>query len=101
MAPWTKKVSAKALPSCVSGVTRDDMSPKGYLPMVLVRDDQGGAETRVLVRVKDLKEPCMVALLEMAEQQFGYGQHGVLRVPCDSQRFEHVVNMAAKSKIAR
>ncbi|KAF8696754.1 hypothetical protein HU200_036385 [Digitaria exilis] len=85
--------------------------PKGYLPMVLVRDDQGGAETRVLdegdaetrvlVRVKDLKEPCMDALLEMAEQQFGYGQQGVLRVPCDTQRFEHVVNMARKSKAAR
>jgi len=67
--------------------------------MVLVREDEGGAETRVLVRVKDLKEPCMAALLEMAEQQFGYSQQGVLRVPCDAQRFEHVLNMARKSKV--
>ncbi|CAL4962922.1 unnamed protein product [Urochloa decumbens] len=82
---------------------RDDKRvPKGYLPIVLVRDDdEGGEETRVLVRVKDLKEPCMAALLELAEQQFGYGQQGVLRVPCDAQRFEHVVNMARKSKAAR
>jgi SAUR family protein len=72
-----------------------------YLPIVLVRDDEGGAETRVLVRVKGLKEPCMAALLEMAEEQFGYGQQGVLRVPCDAERFEHVVNMARKSKVAR
>nr|CAB3477470.1 unnamed protein product [Digitaria exilis] len=84
MAPWTRK-----------------RIPKGYLPIVLVREDEGDAETRVLVRVKDLKEPCMDALLEMAEQQFGYGQQGVLRVPCDTQRFEHVVNMARKSKAAR
>jgi SAUR family protein len=96
---------AKALPSCVSSVIREDNKriPKGYLPIVLVRgneDDEGDAETRVLVRVKDLKEPCMVALLELAEQQFGYGQQGLLRVPCDAQRFEHVVNMARKSKAA-
>ncbi|CAO2203868.1 unnamed protein product [Urochloa humidicola] len=104
MAPWTK-ASAKALPSCVPAVIRDDKRiPKGYLPIVLVRDnadDEGSEETRVLVRVKDLKEPCMAALLELAEQQFGYGQQGVLRVPCDAQRFEHVVNMARKSKAAR
>lgn len=91
--------------------------PKGYLPIVLVLvgdgdDDEassgggGGAagaeaaETRrVLVRVRDLKEPCMAALLELAEQQFGYGQQGVLRVPCDAQRFHHVLNMARKSKV--
>jgi len=63
-------------------------------------DDEGGArttETRVLVRVSDLKEPCMAALLEAAEEQFGYGQQGVLKVTCDEQRFHHVVNMARKS----
>ncbi|CAO2208531.1 unnamed protein product [Urochloa humidicola] len=101
MAPWTA-ASAKALPSCVPAVIRDDKRiPKGYLPIVLVRDDEGSEETRVLVRVEDLKEPCMAALLESAEQQFGYGQQGVLRVPCDAQRFEHVVNMAHQSKAAR
>ena len=63
-------------------------------------DDEGGArttETRVLVRVSDLKEPCMAALLEAAEEQFGYGQQGVLKVPYDAQRFDHVVSMARKS----
>ena len=96
------KASYKTLPSCVPIVFHGDKRiPKGYLPVVLVREDEGSAETRVLVRVKDLKEPCMAALLEMAEEQFGYGQQGVLRVPCDAQRFEHVVNMARKSKVAR
>ncbi|CAO2176880.1 unnamed protein product [Urochloa humidicola] len=102
MALWTVKASAEALPSCVPLVIRDGKRiPKEYLPIVLVREDEGGAETRVLVRVKDLKEPCMAALLEMAEQQFGYDQQGVLRVPCDAQRFEHVVNMGRKSKATR
>jgi SAUR family protein len=113
MAAWTRKATAKALASCVPGaILRDDDDkqriPKGYLPIVLVRDDddddddddEGGSEMRVLVRVRDLKEPCMAALLEMAEQQFGYGQQGVLKVPCDAERFHHVVTMARKSKVA-
>jgi len=111
MAAWTRKAtasaSAKALASCVPGAIRDDDNgkqriPKGYLPLVLVRDDddQGGSETKVLVRVRDLKEPCLAALLEMAEQQFGYGQQGVLKVTCDAQRFDHVITVARKSKVA-
>ena len=106
MAAWTRKATAKALASCVPGAIRDDDGkqriPKGYLPLVLFRDDddEGASETRVLVRVRDLKEPCMAALLEMAEHQFGYGQQGVLKVPCDAERFHHVVTMARKSKVA-
>ena len=108
MAAWTRKATAKALASCVPGAIREDddkqrIVPKGYLPLVLVRDDDdegAGSETRVLVRVRDLKEPCMAALLEMAEHQFGYGQQGVLKVPCDAERFHHVVTMARKSKVA-
>ena len=108
MAAWTRK----ALASCVhGGAIRDDDDddgikqrriPRGYLPLVLVRDDDDDSDegTRVLVRVRDLEEPCMAALLEMAEQQFGYGQQGVLKVPCDAQRFDHVVTMARKSKVA-
>ena len=101
MAPLTEKASATVPLSCVSSVVArgGKRVPKGYLPMVLVRDDEGGAETRVLVHVKDLQEPCMAALLEMAGQQFGYSQQGVLRVTCDAQRLEHVLNMARKSKV--
>ena len=109
MAAWTTR-KASTTTNEAGFFTRDDdkqrkiRAPKGYLPIVLVRDDdgddEGGAgttETRVLVRVSDLKEPCMAALLEAAEEQFGYGQQGVLKVPCDAQRFHHVVNMARKS----
>ncbi|ONM55581.1 Auxin responsive protein [Zea mays] len=108
MAAWTRKATAKAMASCVTtGAVRDDDGnkqriPKGYIPLVLVRDGEGegGSETRILVRVRDLREPCMAVLLEMAEEQFGYGQQGVLKVPCDAQRFHHVVAMARKSKVA-
>jgi SAUR family protein len=106
----TTKVALLASYVPAGGMSHDDDDkqrkirvPKGYLPIVLVRDDDdegaaGTMETRVLVRVSDLKEPCMAALLEAAEEQFGYGQQGVLKVPCDEQRFHHVISMARKSK---
>jgi SAUR family protein len=61
--------------------------PRGYVPMRLV----GGSkeQQRILVPVALLKEPRMVELLEMAERLYGYGQPGVLRIPCDARRFQH------------
>ena len=72
--------------------------PKGYIPLALVGED-GNGEERVLVRIGALKEPCMAALLEMAAQQFGYGQPGILKIPCDSQQFHRMVTaMCSQSK---
>ncbi|OEL32647.1 hypothetical protein BAE44_0006335, partial [Dichanthelium oligosanthes] len=53
-------------------------------------DSEGGQ--RVLINIRMLREPCMEALLEMAEQQFGHGQRGVLRIPCSVTRFDQMVN---------
>jgi SAUR family protein len=63
--------------------------------MVLVGDGEGDSEERrIMVRVEMLKEPCMAAVLEMAAQQFGYGQRGVLRIPCGADRFQQMVGAA-------
>lgn len=82
---------------CAKGITtatRGDIGkvPKGYVPMILVdlEDDEQGQ--RILVPVRILKEPCMAGLLEMAEEQFGHGQPGVLRIPCSAIHFEHIIN---------
>ncbi|CAM0147238.1 unnamed protein product [Urochloa decumbens] len=67
--------------------------PKGYIPMVLVGDGEDNEEgQRVLVNISMLREPCMAALLEMAEQQFGHGQRGVLRIPCSVTHFDQMVS---------
>ncbi|PUZ38225.1 hypothetical protein GQ55_9G180000 [Panicum hallii var. hallii] len=67
--------------------------------MVLVGDDVGdGEERRIMVRVEMLKEPCMAAVLEMAAQQFGYGQRGVLRIPCGAGRFQQMVGVACEAR---
>ncbi|XP_012700075.1 indole-3-acetic acid-induced protein ARG7 [Setaria italica] len=72
--------------------------PKGYFPVMLVDDGEDDEQgQRILVPVKMLREPCMEALLELAEQQFGYGQRGVLRIPCTAIHFQHIINGLMKN----
>lgn len=71
--------------------------------MILVdrEDDEEGQ--RILVPVCMLRELCMAALLEMAEQQFGHGQHGrgVFRneypVQCDPFRAYYQYRLTLKA----
>ncbi|CAD6206088.1 unnamed protein product [Miscanthus lutarioriparius] len=73
--------------------------PRGYVPMRLAGD--GGEEDEhetVLVPVALLREPRMVELLEMAERQYGYGQPGVLRIPCDARRFEQLMGLKCMAR---
>jgi SAUR family protein len=41
-----------------------------------------------------LSDPSVAELLDMAAQRYGYGQPGVLRVPCDAGRFRQVLHGA-------
>jgi hypothetical protein len=66
---------------------KEEKVPRGHVPMV------AGGE-RVLVPVTLLGDPCVAELLDMAAQRYGYGQSGVLRVPCDAERFRQVVDGA-------
>ncbi|GJM95087.1 hypothetical protein PR202_ga11787 [Eleusine coracana subsp. coracana] len=43
------------------------------------KDDEQGQ--RIIMHVRMLRESCMAALLDMAAQQFGLNQRGVLRIP--------------------
>ncbi|KAF7082661.1 hypothetical protein CFC21_086518 [Triticum aestivum] len=101
MAAWRRKETAVAYVLAAPGDGGGDRGkkiPKGYLPLALV-GEEGDGDERVLVRIDALKEPCMAALLEMAAQQFGYGQPGVLRIPCDAQQFHQMVSaMCSKTK---
>ncbi|CAN6352474.1 unnamed protein product [Urochloa humidicola] len=58
--------------ACVTGGDTAKV-PKGYIPMMLVDGEDNEQGQRILVPVKILREPCMAALLELAEQQFGHG----------------------------
>lgn len=76
--------------------------PKGYVPMVLVGDGEDDEQgQRILVHIEMLREPCMEALLEMAAEQFGHGQPGVLRIPCNTDLLEHMVSNGLTSRAPR
>ncbi|KAF7088150.1 hypothetical protein CFC21_091291 [Triticum aestivum] len=97
MAAWRRKETAEAYVLAAPGDGGKKI-PKGYLPLALV-GEEGDGDERVLVRIDALKEPCMGALLEMAAQQFGYGQPGVLRIPCGALQFHRMVSaMSSKTK---
>lgn len=58
--------------------------PRGYVPMLI---GKGKEKERVLVHTKLLKHPCFLVLLEMAVQEFGYEQKGILQIPCEIEQF--------------
>ncbi|KAK1303551.1 hypothetical protein QJS10_CPB11g01543 [Acorus calamus] len=68
--------------------TTNNHVPKGYVPVLV------GVENmkRFLVRVERFRQPCMVALLDMAAREFGHRQGGILKIPCDTDYFERVVH---------
>ncbi|KAL5209700.1 hypothetical protein ABZP36_005323 [Zizania latifolia] len=97
---WRRKSSGAQSPSAgAASLCRDDgenyKALKGHVPMVVGCDGDGDGE-RVLVPVRLLGDPCIAELLDMAAQSYGYGQPGVLRVPCDAGHFRRVVECALR-----
>nr|AOT28210.1 SAUR protein [Phyllostachys edulis] len=61
----------------------------GYVPVLVGKG--AAAATRFLVQVRLFNDPCMEMLLELAADEMGYGQKGVLSIPCDADFFRKVV----------
>lgn len=69
-------------------------APRGYVPMLIGR----GEEERVLVHTKLLKHPSLTVLLDMAAQEFGYEQQGILRIPCSIEQFQSILHCCKSVK---
>ncbi|RCV41589.1 hypothetical protein SEVIR_9G147500v4 [Setaria viridis] len=74
-----------------AGADEEEKVPRGHVPMVAGGEGEG---ERVLVPVRLLSDPSVAELLDMAAQRYGYGQPGVLRVPCDAGHFRRVLDGA-------
>ncbi|CAM0875560.1 unnamed protein product [Alopecurus aequalis] len=90
---WRKKSGSLSSSSSSPGASpcydeEREKVPRGYVPMVT------GCGERVVVPVRLLADPYIAELLDMAAQQYGYGQSGVLRIPCDAGHFRRVVGGA-------
>ncbi|KAF3333709.1 Auxin-responsive protein SAUR40 [Carex littledalei] len=53
---------------------------------------------RFVVHRKFLSHPYFAMMLDLAAQEFGYREHGILRIPCDIAHFQFVVGLIAKRK---
>ncbi|XP_051201342.1 auxin-responsive protein SAUR71 [Lolium perenne] len=67
--------------------------PRGCVPLLVVGDGDEESE-RFVVRVEALRHPSLAVLLEMAAQEFGYKQEGILRVPCAVHQFKQALSTA-------
>ncbi|KAJ3696273.1 hypothetical protein LUZ60_001650 [Juncus effusus] len=67
--------------------------PKGYFSVCV-----GEEMKRYVVPTDCLSHMAFVDLLREAEEEFGFQQEGVLRIPCDVSVFESVLRVVMKKK---
>lgn len=67
--------------------------PKGYLAVSV-----GEEQKRFVIPTEYLGRHAFHALLRKAEEEFGFEQTGVLRIPCEVSVFENVLKMVAHNK---
>ncbi|XP_020594870.1 auxin-induced protein 6B-like [Phalaenopsis equestris] len=67
--------------------------PKGYFVLCV-----GTQMKRFRVPMEFLENKAFQVLLQEAEEEFGFQNEGVLRIPCDVAMFENVVKIVDKKK---
>jgi SAUR family protein len=55
---------------------------------------------RFVIPTEYLKHPAFAALLQEAEEEFGFQQEGLLRIPCDVPAFEAILRAVEKKDAA-
>lgn len=65
--------------------------PKGHLAVSV-----GPAMRRFVIPTEYLKHQAFAALLREAEEEFGFQQEGLLRIPCDVPAFEAILRAVDK-----
>jgi SAUR family protein len=66
---------------------------KGYVPILVGKE---ATAERFLVHVKQLNNPSMMMLLEMAADELGYQHEGILRILCDADYFREMVSSKSR-----
>uniref|UniRef100_A0A7N0TWE4 SAUR family protein n=1 Tax=Kalanchoe fedtschenkoi TaxID=63787 RepID=A0A7N0TWE4_KALFE len=72
--------------SSIAGESRSGTVPKGYLAICVGKDMK-----KFIIPTEYLSHEAFKILLREAEEEFGFQQEGVLRLPCDECVFEDVL----------
>ncbi|KAB2025774.1 hypothetical protein ERO13_D06G146100v2 [Gossypium hirsutum] len=68
--------------------------PKGYVPVMVGRGEEEGA--KFFIHIDMFKNDYFVSLLEMIAVEVGYENPGILRIPCHTQCFTHILNQISR-----
>lgn len=79
----------------VQGITRDATVPKGSLAVCV-----GEEMKRFIIPMEYLGCQAFDILLKEAEEEFGFQQEGVLRIPCEVCVFEEILKLLEEKKDA-
>ncbi|XP_042463482.1 auxin-responsive protein SAUR65-like [Zingiber officinale] len=82
--------------SSSSGYSTSSSVPKGYLAVSV-----GVEQRRFVIPTEYLAHGAFAALLKEAEEEFGFGQEGVLRIPCEVGLFQGILKVVEKNKDCR
>uniref|UniRef100_A0A0D9VZR0 Uncharacterized protein n=1 Tax=Leersia perrieri TaxID=77586 RepID=A0A0D9VZR0_9ORYZ len=67
---------------------------RGRVPLLV---GEGKETERVMIHMKVLHHPYFFVLLELAAMEFGHRQEGLLRIPCDIEYFQAIVELIRSS----
>ena len=81
----------KLLRRTLSLSEKSDVVPKGYLAVCV-----GEELKRFVIPTKYLSHQAFNILLREAEDEFGFQQAGVLRIPCEVSAFENILKVVKK-----
>ncbi|KAI5586921.1 hypothetical protein Peur_046438 [Populus x canadensis] len=73
--------------------TSSNAVPKGYLAVGV-----GEEQKRFIIPTEYLSHPAFLILLREAEEEFGFQQAGVLRIPCEVAVFESILKLVEEKK---
>lgn len=68
---------------------------KGYVPFIVGLYEE--EEERFIVPVGWMNHVCIVSLLQLSANEFGYHQQGVIHIPCEPHHFRLVMEHIASN----
>lgn len=66
---------------------------EGHFTVLAISDEE---PKRFIVSLSCLSHPVFLKLLELAEEEFGFNQEGVLAIPCKASELERVIENSEK-----
>lgn len=90
---WKKKKNSRS--SKLTGQRIMLGYPKGMFLCLWYRR---GKWIDLMIHTEFFKRPSILVALEMAEEEFWYGQPGILKVPCDVEYFQRLMDLISSSK---